>query len=810
MQRNKNVIERVRWWELFCHRSLLLIPFFTGGYMRKYFFQNTAFTGALFPIPVYLVLVLLFGTFPAGAQQHKVKPAITQKQDTPVKKTRTKKAIGKPDLYSLDTLINPVPVSRTYFHDKIDKEQIAIDKQDGAADTVVSFKKDTSWSAALSYAFLDRVDAMQVMVENMPANGRDENTANQHRIRCLRAISETLERYRLDPKPDPHFYVALIANLDSLIIAVNENKHNEFAHLHPDIYTLDNSKDLLENRQDIRDFLYIKVGKQDPVMIVKRLSEFAGKDYAGDIITDAARIDPDMIFRYATSSVLALKKAVYDTDDSLVHCIVKIVALSRNPLKALPFLGDLYYGRKTIGQIDDMTPAPAATFQNLVRLKIENDTIARHVYTTDLLNRSLNFVRRLDELHETKDTLRFQSTDSLSATALYYIMVFGQDEIYTSSFIGTFKRMIQRMGPIKGNQLMDSLHYDHFRTFIRMCAGYNTLSSFLATMDDNARNTLMSRFIAGLGNGREEDLDDAVDVADAFGSINDPALLSFLQKKVKENYDLSKTAANKKGMAIYSILAKLIEGNNKSGSDAGAEAASSGLDLPPINKVPFGELTNDSGIVYQQVFFYGDKDGKDAYESFLDVFKKDKNWNVAHNMLWTTISSTTGKKVVIYANLPLEEPNDELSITRLSQYLDSLNIHPNIIIHRGHSYHLATSLTHLTRSTKIVILGSCGGYHNLALVLDRSPDAHIISSKQTGVRAVNEPIIKALNQDLQAGKDINWISLWQGLETNFSKNPDLMEKFSDYVPPHKNLGAIFIKAYRKLNPTLESIDPLKE
>jgi argininosuccinate synthase len=45
-------------------------------------------------------------------------------------------------------------------------------------------------------------------------------------------------------------------------------------------------------------------------MIVKRLSEFASKDYAGDIITHACTgSGPDMIFRYAASSVLALKKA---------------------------------------------------------------------------------------------------------------------------------------------------------------------------------------------------------------------------------------------------------------------------------------------------------------------------------------------------------------------------------------------------------------------------------------------------------------------------------------------------------------------
>ena len=63
--------------------------------------------------------------------------------------------------------------------------------------------------------------------------------------------------------------------------------------------------------------------------------------------------------------------------------------------------------------------------------------------------------------------------------------------------------------------------------------------------------------------------------------------------------------------------------------------------------------------------------------------------------------------------------------------------------------------------------------------------------------SVNEPIIKAINDDLLEGKDINWIRTWGMLEDYFAKRPDAREKFSDYVPPYKNLGAIFIKAYRK-------------
>jgi len=97
-----------------------------------------------------------------------------------------------------------------------------------------------------------------------------------------------------------------------------------------------------------------------------------------------------------------------------------------------------------------------------------------------------------------------------------------------------------------------------------------------------------------------------------------------------------------------------------------------------------------------------------------------------------------------------------------------------------------------------VMLGSCGGYNSLAGVLDVSPDAQIISSKQTGSMFVNEPIIRAIEENIREGKDLNWINIWSKLGKEFKGNSRYNELFEDYIPPQKNLGAIFIKAYRKL------------
>src|SRR5690606_28683791 len=98
-------------------------------------------------------------------------------------------------------------------------------------------------------------------------------------------------------------------------------------------------------------------------------------------------------------------------------------------------------------------------------------------------------------------------------------------------------------------------------------------------------------------------------------------------------------------------------------------------------------------------------------------------------------------------------------------------------------------------TARIVILGSCGGYNNMNDVLTISPDAHIISSKEVGAKNGNEPILQAIKNDLRSGRDNDWIPMWRELSKEFKG--ESKELFDDYVPPYKNLGVIFIKAYRK-------------
>ena len=310
-------------------------------------------------------------------------------------------------------------------------------------------------------------------------------------------------------------------------------------------------------------------------------------------------------------------------------------------------------------------------------------------------------------------------------------------------------------------------------------------------------NTVMKAFTIGLEKASEED---AVDVADSYSSIfeKNPSLAKFVLHETKWNYKRNLATNNKKGIIIYNLLQTLFESADTSKKiDLSAR-----LGIAPIYKIDYSALKDSAGRVVEQAFFYGndeDKDGQVSFADFMALFRGKPEWKITENPQWVSIVSTKGRPVYIFANKPLNglDDPDEKAQDDLGAYLEEKDMKPVIYIHRGHSYHVSSTLKRIQPSAKIVVLGSCGGYNNLSEVLKISNDAHIISSKQVGTRTVNEPILQSLNNDLIAGKNIEWLSMWRDLENRFKSDAVAKDRFNDYIPPYKNLGAIFIKAYRK-------------
>lgn len=696
-----------------------------------------------------------------------------------------------------------IATDRMLFHDLVDKQQKMLLNEDDS----LKLSTDETINLQVSDVLIRQIDEMQRKIE------MDTTISGQVKVKSLKSIETLLNRYnRGRGSKDcpvsiaPALYTAFkeALQLDRIgqsiepVVAKNEYGVGKIiieCFMYPENVGIKPSRTLL-----IRKYM-----EAHPDQILPELSKNTNLPFTDQFIQMAAHHDIRKLYDYAAARN-TLGNRIRNHPDSLVRMIGKI-ASSKSGQLYFPFLDNLMRKKITIEDIDKVKDNDLAYYRLMVQTRIEyaqrllppyRDSVMGMKALTDrmAIKAKQYFVREINALHSDPDKIRYKRIETLTPQELYYLIVLGEDEIYTSSYLYVYKNIFQRMSTPRSDSLLLSVNGDYFRKFLKMAAGYNTLNDFLSKMDKENVTTTMKAFVIRLES--TDGLEEAVDVADSYSSIMDknPELARFISHEVRSNLERNMATSNKRGIVIYNLLKLLFQ----SADTAAKSDLSKDLGIPSIYGQDYKSLLDDSGRVVQQVFFYGDedKDGQNSYINFMKMFKSKTDWKIDENENWTSITSLKGQPVLIFANKPLlgfDDP-DARAQSLLNNYLAENNLNPTVVIHRGHSYHLQSTLKQLVPTAKIVVLGSCGGYNNLNEVLTICEDAHIISTKQVGTKTVNEPILQSINTQLLAGADIDWSVLWKGLEAKFTDKAS-KEKFEEYIPPHKNLGAIFIKAYRR-------------
>ena len=702
-----------------------------------------------------------------------------------------------------------VSQDRLLFHDDVDREQKRLLAIGGRPGDIIQVSRDSDINLAVTDALIRRVDALQQNIEV------DSSLNTNLKKRYLRGLDFLLSGYlhhygtKDFPATMAPELVQAFENAKKLdeksqsIEPVIESSSYGTGKILMDCFLLP-----YENAGigPSRLILLRKYGLLHPSEILDLLKKNPDVPFADSLIVVAGHHNIRQLYDYAAASN-SLGMRIRGSRDTLVHTVARMAA-SRSGQLYFPFLDNLLKGKITMEEIDRVKEDDLNYFRLLVRTRIDyaarmlpplRDTALEMDALKQMLSKKGKdiFVNQINALHTQENpAIRFRVLDPLTPEELYYLVVLSEDEIYTSSYLGVYERIFQRMANPRGDSLIMRVHGDYFRKFIKMAAAYNKLDHFLASMDKDHANAVMWYFVYGLEKAGEEE---AVDVADSYSSIfeKNPGLAAYVLRVVKWNQEKNLAADNKRGTIIYSLLRTLFE----SADTSQKVDLSSSLGIPPIYSVGHKSLQDKDGKVIEQVFFYGDqdKDGQNSFADYMALFRGKAEWKISENPEWVTITSTRGKPVWIFANKPLygEDDPDARAQSHLSDYLFDHHLKPTIIIHRGHSYHVRYTIGQMPASAHIVVLGSCGGYNNLSEVLKISEDAHIISSKQVGTKTVNEPILQAINNALLSGKDIDWLSMWKELGARFKNDAAAKEKFDDYIPPFKNLGAIFIKAYRR-------------
>lgn len=205
-----------------------------------------------------------------------------------------------------------------------------------------------------------------------------------------------------------------------------------------------------------------------------------------------------------------------------------------------------------------------------------------------------------------------------------------------------------------------------------------------------------------------------------------------------------------------------------------------------------GPLSLGTEIV-QRFVFPNDDDGVESFANFRAAYAGDSAWQ------WKEADGVvriTAKRILIFANVPIDivkYPEHTQETAARQRHLESLLPRdPEIIVHRGHDYHVAKTIPLIPRSAQLVFLGSCHGTQALADVVEAAPRAQIVATRGIGTKDVNDPFLRTMNAHLlrHAGR-LDWTALWRDLRQSIGDN----EHFRDYIPPPSNAAANFLGRY---------------
>ncbi|MBL7729185.1 MAG: hypothetical protein JNM68_15930, partial [Dinghuibacter sp.] len=579
---------------------------------------------------------------------------------------------------------------------KIDDAQKALCTKDSLGQCMVITGSNMETNLVVTSYIIQRTDAIQARLLG------DKNLTNNDKTRYLRILLGYINDfafYKRNGRRNPDYSPALAQELVTAfeqVVEADRQKTSLAAVTEPLSFLA--TKVVVENEFS-RGFTGYADAKRQMVLkdcdahkgkILEILTSYPTMDFADSMIMVAAYHDQDKLYNYCQNTRGVLFPRLKNHKNGLVKTLFTMAQMESGR-SLTPFLDLISKGGITIDSINKIQADDARYFKLLTDTRVAYITrtakldtpIAFNNFNYKLKEKALGFVKKINELHDKPDAVRFQSINPLGPQELYYLAVLGIDELYTSSFTrGVFQQLMDKQAKLarQTDQLLASVRFDYFRKFIKISAGYNKLSAFLKAMpDSNARRT-MNAFISGLVNNENiYDIEDAVDVADAYAGIGNNAELKPVSEqillKVKEHYKRYEQNGSEKGATIYRLFDMIFNSYRDTAVDLSAK-----LGIPPITRVDYKQLATDSaGRVVVKLYFYGDedRDGQISYESFKRLFTDKTKWKVEENAYFASIKSLKGKPIWIFANKALYDPTkqsdpDDTAKHKMSQYMEKV------------------------------------------------------------------------------------------------------------------------------------------
>ena len=673
-------------------------------------------------------------------------------------------------------------IQKNNFNEKIDQKQKSLDFLDGKQDSIIRFK-DPILTQKATAAFIHSIDSLQYLLSHTDTN---RSVNNEY----LYQILLTTNRVNGGNIQLAEYYYNLYRNIIGILNHSQDGKLSDF--LSKDMVSSINNIHYYKKNNQAKSFL-MKAAQFYPNEVLKELKEYSDQPYAMDIVNQVAHISPSAIKKYLNSSNI-VNNYISLSKDSVVNLIVNLNRYYGNESKVYFFIDFIYHHVASPEILDSISKDSKTYLSTLIRANELEDPLGKYDLERELAIRALEEVRRVNDLHELTDTsIRFASVRDMDASDLYTLIVYSPEEIFTSTFNGLYERLLKKVQAegMNGYFLLDKLKFNRFRTFIKLCAGYNTLEDFLAHMEKDQAISLLKMFVSEL-HADDGDISEAVNVADTFGSLNNKEYLDIFKTYLIDEF--RSPVKNEDTKALYGLLLKLLYERMGTSPDSLLATQLAPYQIPTVETVSLANDNTPQASTVQVHFFFDDEDGLTSFSTFVAAFR-NAGYQIQDSPYYIILRGKDKYATTIYANKPKFEREGQAELEKLMQ--ENI-IKPDILVHRGHSYYAMNTITQIPPYTKVVFLGSCGGYHNISEVIKRAPQAQIIASKQIGTYVVNNALLVEMSKMIKDKDQIVWNSLWKSLDQKLKGTGKGYDRFLDYIAPNKNMGALFIQAYNRI------------
>lgn len=525
---------------------------------------------------------------------------------------------------------------------------------------------------------------------------------------------------------------------------------------------------------------------------------FADKPYGKEFFIEAAKSFPAGV----ATSADQLKGISYS--DDIFKAILQedpLLAMSNRSLSAV--VADKPYVQGFIDQAIEKNPINVARFailnsENPLAEKAYNDSVARfEEFLAENPDNSWRLVRIINDLHEEPASVRFDTVEGFSASAMYDLVSVGRDDVYTSTFNGLFDRFVDKMGneDIDFSDIIaqDPRRLQSLPAFLEGVASFSRVGDFLREIGDTEQVELIDTLFNEINDTDNNELFIHSTASFVQGMLAADHNIEYVEAKIIEGYQNSEGHLKDQ----YGVLGAWL--SNTAGREISDEheaffdklSENERYHLPDLSQKSTEDLLDEHGRNYQLHIFYDDEDGHMSYAHYKRFMQQD-GWSIEENKedgIALFQKDANGREVHAYVSMPHADGEAAEYIKEAAQ---EEGISFSVIAHRGHSYHVDGSLDQIDDKAQIVFLGSCGGYQNVENVLESSSNAHILSTSGTGSMYVNDPLLTWINKDILYKDAVDW----SGIDSKLSKMKN--ENASFYHTPPENLALMFSKKFEEL------------